>query len=266
MLLARRVDTGQSHCTPQRDRQHGQHHEGGEKAPHEVETAEQVADPFGRQRHDQVVAEQAVAEGVGENQDRRVARDARCILGASDRFTTGHFADIGRDVVPHKTPGEPGQDGEDRAVAHEKPLRREPPADLGPRLVNPRKNVVAADDQPDEQKDRDRRKRGAGLGKTNDDAGPMSLRQFLGGGEDDHALSQACPEHEVDMIRPPRALGVAAEHSHHQHDAAEDCGHGTKQCEPADRGLTRFLNEIRPAGDRSAHRLPPRALSCRLRT
>ena len=269
MLLARCVDAPKAHGTAQGDGQHGQHHQRGQEAAHKVESAEQATHPLLRQRHHQVEREQAVSKGVRQNQDGGVATDHAGVRETLNFFAALELSRIGRGIVTYEPPRQPGQGDEDQAVPEEKPFRGEPPPDIGSRLVDPRKDVVSADDVTDEQQDRDGREGGGCLRKPNDDAAPVSFGELEHRREDDHALRETRPEHEIRMIGPPRAFRMSADESTNEHNAAENRGDGAEQRQPTDRRLARLLDEIGPAGDRDAHRLPPpppRAFSCRLRT
>src|SRR6266478_460474 len=157
MLLARGVDVGEAHRAAQENSEYREHHEAREETPHEIERAEEIAHPFRRQRHDQVEAEQAVPERVREYEERGFARDPGCVFGSPHLLTARYLTHIGTGVVTDETPRKPREEDQDRAIPHEEPLAREPPADLRPRLVNPCEDVLPTDDQPYEQQQCHRR-------------------------------------------------------------------------------------------------------------
>ena len=60
---------------------------------------------------------------------------------------------------------------------------------------------------------------------------------------------------------------MSADEATDEHDAAHHRGDCAEHRKATERRLARLLDEIGPAGDGGAHRLPPpRAFSCRLRT
>ena len=184
MLLAGGVERAQPHAAAHRDGEDGGRHQGGEEAAHEIECAVQVAHPLVRQRHHQVVPEQRIAKRERQDQDRGVAADRGLLLFRHRlRATARQLARVGRDVGAHEAPRQPRQQREDGGVAHEKPLRRQPPPHVRPRVVQPRIDERAAEQLQDEQHHDQHRERRRRLRQPDHHARPVSLGELLRGGE-----------------------------------------------------------------------------------
>ena len=269
MQLLGRKQVVEAHGAAQREGEDGERAEGPEEAAHEVKRAVQVAHPLVVERHDEVEAEQRVAERERHRHDGRIPHDAALLFrvwvdGAAGR----QLLDVGREIAAHEAPRQPGEQDQDEAVAKEEHLGGEPRAQVRSRRpLQPAEQVKPAEKQSHEQRQRHEQERHRSFREADHEARPVPLGELLGGGEHDQRLRYDDEEHEVEVICLPGTVGPATGERPQKCRAADDRRDRAERHERPHRRLPRLGRELAPGDVRSgAHRPPPRWSAWSVRT